>query len=53
MSDWARDVHALARHTQVRCKVSGLITEADHHTWTIDDIRPVWDTLLAAFGPNG
>ncbi|MGW1562502.1 amidohydrolase family protein [Streptomyces sp. NPDC002144] len=52
LSDWARDVHALARYPQVRCKVSGLITEANHHTWTIDDIRPVRDTLLAAFGPE-
>ncbi|MBW8797421.1 MAG: amidohydrolase family protein [Streptomyces sp.] len=51
-SDWARQVRALASHPQVRCKVSGLITEADHHTWTLDDIRPVWDTLLAAFGPE-
>ncbi|MGW5656815.1 amidohydrolase family protein [Streptomyces humi] len=52
LPDWARDVRALARYPQVRCKVSGLITEADHYTWTFDDIRPVWDTLLAAFGPE-
>ncbi|MET7685963.1 amidohydrolase family protein [Streptomyces sp. NPDC005423] len=52
LSDWTHGVHALAAHPQVRCKVSGLITEADHRTWTLDDIRPVWDTLLAAFGPE-
>lgn len=34
------------------CKVSGLITEADHHSWTTADIRPVWDVLLTAFGPD-
>jgi predicted TIM-barrel fold metal-dependent hydrolase len=34
----------------VRCKVSGLITEADHGTWTTHDIRPVWHVLLSAFG---
>ncbi|SEC21965.1 Amidohydrolase [Streptomyces sp. 3213] len=43
---------ALARYPQVRCTVSGLITEADHCTWTLDDTRPVWDTLLTAFGPE-
>jgi L-fuconolactonase len=52
LSDWVRKVHVLAGYPQVRCKVSGLITEADHDKWTIDDIRPVWDTLLASFGPD-
>ncbi|MFF3737909.1 amidohydrolase family protein [Streptomyces sp. NPDC002566] len=52
LAEWTRQVRALADCPQVRCKVSGLITEADHRTWTLDDIRPVWDTLLAAFGPD-
>ncbi|MFL5995574.1 MAG: amidohydrolase family protein, partial [Streptomyces sp.] len=52
LSDWVRKVRVLAGCPQVRCKVSGLITEADHDKWTIDDIRPVWDTLLASFGPD-
>ncbi|PPS67274.1 MULTISPECIES: amidohydrolase family protein [Streptomyces] len=51
LPDWQRRVRVLAGFPQVRCKVSGLITEADHREWTIADIRPVWDTLLAAFGP--
>ena len=52
LTDWARQVRALARHPQVHCKVSGLITEADHERWTVDDIRPVWDVLFSAFGPD-
>ncbi|MEU9185493.1 amidohydrolase family protein [Streptomyces sp. NPDC048484] len=52
LTDWSRLVRLLARHPQVRCKVSGLITEADHDKWTVDDIRPVWDVLLSAFGPE-
>ncbi|WP_367319471.1 amidohydrolase [Streptomyces sp. HUAS ZL42] len=52
LSDWERALRRLAAHPQVRCKVSGLITEADHRQWTIDDIRPVWDVLLRAFGPD-
>ncbi|MFE4634953.1 amidohydrolase family protein [Streptomyces sp. NPDC056773] len=52
LSRWERDVRRLAAHPQVRCKVSGLITEADHATWTVDDIRPVWDVLLDAFGSD-
>ncbi|MGQ4403514.1 amidohydrolase [Streptomyces hayashii] len=52
LTDWSRNVRALAGHPQVRCKVSGLITEADHDRWTVDDIRPAWDVLLRAFGPD-
>jgi L-fuconolactonase len=52
LGDWERGVRRLAAHPQVRCKVSGLVTEADHEKWTVDDIRPVWEVLLAAFGPD-
>ncbi|MEV0531439.1 amidohydrolase family protein [Kitasatospora sp. NPDC050463] len=52
LADWERKVRVLADGSQVRCKVSGLITEADHARWTIDDLRPVWDVLLSAFGPD-
>ncbi|MGW4892854.1 amidohydrolase family protein [Kitasatospora sp. NPDC004240] len=52
LSDWERRVRVLAGAPHVRCKVSGLITEADLRTWTIDDIRPVWDVLVDAFGPG-
>ncbi|MFF4503380.1 amidohydrolase family protein [Streptomyces sp. NPDC001401] len=52
LTDWAQQLRMLARHPQARCKVSGLITEADHEKWTVEDIRPVWDVLLSAFGPD-
>lgn len=52
LAGWERGVRRLAAHPQVRCKVSGLVTEADHDRWTVDDIRPVWEVLLAAFGPD-
>jgi predicted TIM-barrel fold metal-dependent hydrolase len=49
---WEEALRRLAAHPQVYCKVSGLVTEADHRTWTTDDIRPVWDVLLSAFGAD-
>jgi L-fuconolactonase len=52
LADWARQIRLLAVHPHVVCKVSGLITEADHEKWTIADIRPVWDVLLSSFGPD-
>jgi L-fuconolactonase len=52
LGDWERQVRSLAAHPQVRCKVSGLVTEADWEKWTNADMRPVWDVLLNAFGPD-
>ncbi|MFJ9380897.1 amidohydrolase family protein [Streptomyces sp. NPDC101455] len=52
LSLWETELRRLAAHPQVRCKVSGLVTEADHRTWTVEDIRPVWDILLSAFGAD-
>ncbi|MFE0906548.1 amidohydrolase family protein [Streptomyces rochei] len=52
LGEWAHAIRLLAVHPQVTCKVSGLVTEADHTAWTVGDLRPVWDVLLDAFGPE-
>ncbi|MFD9114740.1 amidohydrolase family protein [Streptomyces bottropensis] len=52
LEPWEKEVRRLAGHPHVRCKLSGLVTEADHRTWTTDDIRPVWHVLLSAFGAD-
>jgi L-fuconolactonase len=52
LEGWSRDVRALARSGQVVCKVSGLITEADHQRWSLADLRPAWEIVLDAFGPR-
>lgn len=48
---WAGLVAAVARHPAVSCKLSGLVTEADHDGWTADGIARYLDHLLASFGP--
>ncbi|MFJ9241132.1 amidohydrolase family protein [Streptomyces sp. NPDC101776] len=52
LADWELRIRRLAAHPQVMCKVSGLITEADHESWTIRNIRPIWEILLSSFGPD-
>jgi L-fuconolactonase len=52
LEGWSRDLRALARSDHVVCKVSGLVTEADHQRWSLADLRPAWDTVLDAFGPR-
>ncbi len=48
---WAALVRELAAEQNVSCKLSGMVTEADHARWTVDDLRPYADTVLDAFGP--
>ena len=52
LRDWARDLRTLAASPQVVCKFSGLITEADHERWSTQDLWPVAQELLDAFGPQ-
>ncbi|WP_371664095.1 amidohydrolase [Streptomyces sp. NBC_00280] len=49
---WATAVRALAALPNTVCKLSGLVTEADHTSWKPDDLRPYADTVLDAFGPG-
>jgi L-fuconolactonase len=49
---WASDIRDLAASPNVVCKLSGLVTEADWNSWTVDDLRPYVDVVLSAFGPE-
>jgi len=47
---WAKDLWLLAQNENVYCKLSGIITEADHKNWTAEQLYPYMDIALAAFG---
>lgn len=49
---WASDLRALAALPNTTAKLSGLVTEADPASWSIDDLRPYAETALDAFGPD-
>ena len=51
LEPWAGQLRRLARLPNVHCKVSGLITEADHRAWRPEDLRPYLDVVFEAFGP--
>jgi L-fuconolactonase len=52
MDPWAGELAALARHPNVACKVSGLVTEADWDAWTPEQLVPyVWHAA-DVFGPE-
>jgi L-fuconolactonase len=46
---WKATIAALARHPNVVCKLSGLVTEAGPD-WTAERLRPAVGHLLACFG---
>jgi L-fuconolactonase len=49
---WAANLTKLAAFPNVSCKLSGLVTEADHERWTPADLQPYIDHALAVFGPE-
>ena len=49
---WASLLAEIAQHENVSCKVSGMVTEADHAQWTPDDLKPYVEHTLACFGPE-
>jgi L-fuconolactonase len=49
--EWAEGLKRLAGHGNVWCKLSGLVTEAGP-AWTVEDLRPYVDLVLASFGPD-
>ncbi|WP_086562565.1 amidohydrolase family protein [Streptomyces africanus] len=52
LEPWASGLRALAALPNTVCKLSGMVTEADLASWTIDDLRPYADVVLEAFGPD-
>jgi L-fuconolactonase len=52
MQPWKDNLRRLADFENVICKCSGLATEAEWATWSIEDIRPYLDAALEAFGPE-
>ncbi|MDR7276228.1 amidohydrolase family protein [Catenuloplanes atrovinosus] len=49
---WRDALAGLAGLPHVRCKLSGLVTEAAYDTWTPDQVRPYLETALELFGPG-
>ena len=46
MEPWATHIRTLAQRENVWCKVSGMVTEADWRTWTLDSLRPYLDVVV-------
>jgi L-fuconolactonase len=49
---WTSLLQQVSERRNVYCKLSGMITEADHERWTADDLAPYVAHALACFGPE-
>ncbi|KJD34312.1 amidohydrolase [Tamlana nanhaiensis] len=47
---WAFLMKEIAKHENVYCKVSGMITEADYNNWTEMQLKPYLDLIFEVFG---
>lgn len=52
ISGWEKNMRAIAKHQNVLCKLSGMVTEADFKNWKYDDIIPYIDVVLESFGTS-
>lgn len=50
LSPWREGIKELAAAPHVFCKISGMITEADHRQWRADDLQPYMETVFEFFG---
>ncbi|MCC6944675.1 MAG: amidohydrolase family protein [Thermomicrobiales bacterium] len=49
---WASQITALGAFENCYCKISGVLTEADHQAWEIDQVKPYVMHALEAFGED-
>jgi L-fuconolactonase len=50
LDPWRNHIKDLAALPNVHCKLSGVITEADHANWTPEHLRPYLDHVIESFG---
>ena len=50
IESWAKDIKKLSELSNVSCKVSGIVTEADWVNWEKSNFRPYLDVVFEAFG---
>ena len=47
---WWTEIVELAAEPNVWCKISGVVTEADHEAWSYDQVAPYISRAIEAFG---
>lgn len=49
---WKEQMAEIAKYPNVYCKLSGMVTEADHQNWAVDDFAAYVDHVIDVFGTD-
>jgi L-fucono-1,5-lactonase len=52
LTEWFNALKPVAANTNIFCKLSGLVTEANWNSWQASDLRPFVEGALEMFGPK-
>src|ERR1700693_6134607 len=52
MEPWSALISKVARHENVFCKLSGMVTEADRRIWEPEHLRPYIEHVISCFGED-
>jgi len=52
LSQWRRDIAAVAERPNVACKISGIVASAKPGAWTAGDLAPIVQHCAEVFGPD-
>lgn len=47
---WREQIFSIAKNTNLYCKISGMVTEANWNNWKYEDFLPYLETVTEAFG---
>jgi len=50
LEPWKTNLKTFSGFPNTLCKISGMITEADHDNWKAEDLKPYIDTAVECFG---
>ena len=50
LEPWKSELKTMSQLPNLWCKMSGLVTEADHENWADEDLKPYIDHVLDCFG---
>ena len=52
IKEWTQALQPLTRYSNISCKLSGLVTEANWSSWQTNDLRPFVEVALESFGAD-
>jgi L-fuconolactonase len=52
IKEWASRIAEISQYPNLTIKLSGMVTEADHSSWTAQQLKPYWEVVADAFGPD-